>query len=446
MSALLILPTEAAAAQPRQPFDAAALLAAARNTQRAARSKLQVLGDAFECPDARFVSYRRSDFEPQYVDHWYVASQLWADVALEAASANRSEPADERETMLSRCYIQKAQVFLDRQWDYAGMGGFYPRSNATASEVEASVRFGDDNALSGLMLVDLARDTTDPLARQQYLHAARRQAEFLMNGGLWDEKFGGGFWWNTGLGDSDEGKPAQTNALAALFFGRLYELTGDPMYRTWMLRTLLWLDTILYDPNAHLYRWSVGYQDLASKTGAVVHPRFVNYDQSIAIQAQLLAARLDGDANRVSRARAIGEALQNAFWVPGYGYKLDSDGAQIYTSYGAWSSLGHLALYDATGEMRWLEWARDNLEALSGEIRSPDGGFGTQYLKCVGAFVQYCPPGETGWIVDRIRDGAAQAWVQQLQVGLAARANAPNEVDQDNKNPGSGFRPSTALE
>jgi hypothetical protein len=107
--------------------------------------------------------------------------------------------------------------------------------------------------------------------------------------------------------------------------------------------------------------------------------------------------------------------------VPQYGYKLDADGAQIYVSYGAWTSLGHLALYDATNDERWLVWARDNLEALSGEIRATDGGFGTQLLHCVGNLAQYCPPGETGWIVDRIRDGAAQAWMQQLQVGLALR-------------------------
>jgi len=85
---------------------------------------------------------------------------------------------------------------------------------------------------------------------------------------------GGGFWWNTSRGASSEGKPAQTNALAALFFGRLYATTGDESYRSWLLRTLLWMDTILYDPAKHLYHWSVSYQDLANKTGAVINKRF----------------------------------------------------------------------------------------------------------------------------------------------------------------------------
>jgi hypothetical protein len=424
----LVAQASPTSAEPQQPFDAPALIAAARNTQRATRTKLQVLGDAFVCPDARFVSYRRSDFEPQFVDHWYVASQLWADLALRAAvtpldGKTPRVPLDDWDDEDARCYIEKPAVFLDRQWDYAA-GGYFPRSNATGTSVEAEVHFGDDNALTGLMLVDLAEQTSDPLRKRQYVHAARQQAEFLTRSGLWDSVFGGGFWWNTSRGASSEGKPAQTNALAALFFGRLYATTGDEAYRSWLLRTLLWMDTILYDPAKHLYRWSASYQDLANKTGAVISERFVNYDQGIAIQAELLAARVDGDPVRLGRAISTGEAIQSSFWVPGHGYLLDSAGTQVYVSYGAWTSLGHIALYDASGDARWLEWPRANLEALSGELRSTDGGFGTQAFRCVGVLAQYCPPGETGWIVDHIRDGAAQAWVQQLQVALARRATS----------------------
>src|SRR5207253_3173875 len=66
-------------------------------------------------------------------------------------------------------------------------------------------------------------------------HAAQREADFLLleSTGLWDTTFGGGFWWNTGRGDSVEGKPAQTNALAALFFARLSAATNDAPYREW---------------------------------------------------------------------------------------------------------------------------------------------------------------------------------------------------------------------
>ena len=62
--------------------EAATRLSAAAAVQGTTRARLGVLGDAFTCPDARFVSFRRSDAEPAIVDQWYVASQLWADALL----------------------------------------------------------------------------------------------------------------------------------------------------------------------------------------------------------------------------------------------------------------------------------------------------------------------------------------------------------------------------
>src|SRR5207244_4296468 len=69
--------------------EASARWAAAESTQAATRTRLGVLGDAFGCPEARFVSFRRSDAEPELADQWYVASQLWADaLLLETATSN----------------------------------------------------------------------------------------------------------------------------------------------------------------------------------------------------------------------------------------------------------------------------------------------------------------------------------------------------------------------
>src|SRR5712692_7884174 len=62
--------------------ESATRLAAAAAIQGATRARLGVLGDAFVCPDARFISFRHSDADPQVVYQWYVASQLWADADL----------------------------------------------------------------------------------------------------------------------------------------------------------------------------------------------------------------------------------------------------------------------------------------------------------------------------------------------------------------------------
>jgi len=423
---------------PLAAAEAVARLQSAVQTQAAARARLRVLGDAFTCEEARFVSYRRSDAEPEVVDQWYVASQLWADVALLSAATPGSQlgsgdslrdlsvrqpPAgwDEPE---ARCHVDKGFVFLDRLWDHTG-GGYFPRSNPIGTDVSRGARYGDDNSLAGLALLATAETVPDGPLRRRYLHAARREADFLTEGGLWDDTFGGGFWWNTNKGDTLEGKPAQTNALAALFFARLYEATGVPAYRDWALRTLLWMDTVQFDHARQLYRWSVSYQEPAHRLGAAIHQRYFNYDQGIAIEAQLVANKLDGDPGRLVRARSVGEALHASFWGQERGgYNLEAGVEQVYPSYAAWASLGHLALFDFDHDARWLDMARSNADALAVALREPDGGYAYRHYRCGDRTAPGCDSGQ-GWVVDRTRDATAQAWPQHLQSAVAGRVNSP---------------------
>jgi len=402
-------------------------LSAAEAIQAATRARLGVLGDAFTCPEARFASFRRSDSEPQFADQWYVASQLWADALLlrvVTASAPATQPGllawDPQDT---QCYIEKGFVFLDRLWDYSS-AGYFPRADPVGGKVSTGVRFTDDNLVAGLALLESARTTSDPYAVQRYIHAARREADFLVveGSGVWDTTFGGGFWWNTGRGDSLEGKPAQTNALAALFFASLYAATGDGSYRDWALRSLVWLDTILYDPSRQLYRWSASFHDLEHRTGADINSRYFNYDQGIAIQAQLAAMALDGDQNRLARARDTGRAIQATFWAPALGgYNLEAGVDQVLTNYGAWTSLGHLALFDVDGDVGWLELARGNVQALESKLREPDDGYAYRVYRCVDRLAKGCESGSVPQVVDHTRDTSAQAWVQHLQAALAGK-------------------------
>jgi len=275
--------------------------------------------------------------------------------------------------------------------------------------------------VAGLALLETARTTNDPLAKRRYIHAAEREADFLIGSGMWDDTFGGGFWWNTGKGDTEEGKPAQTNALASLFFARLFAATGNTAYKDWALRAQLWLDTILWDPSKQLYRWSIGFTDLTHRSGAKIQNRYFNYDQGIAIESLLAASRLDGDAGRVSRAQAIGRAMHAAFWSSRLnGYNLETGVDQVYTSYAAWTSLGHLALYAQDGNAEWLNMARQNADGLSSRLREPDRGYAYRAYVCINSMATGCAAGPSTIVVDRTRDTAAQAWAQHLQAALAA--------------------------
>ena len=409
-----------------------------------------MLGDATSCAAARFLSYRRSDAEPDLADEWYVASQLWADTALLPRAPtvpplsavpipgpvlaiplalDRSLMAAARNVPETACQVGKSFLFLDRLWDDR-TGGYYPRANLTATEVDRGARYADDNSLTGLALLATAEAAPNPALRERYLRAALRTADFLLQSGLWDDTFGGGFWWNTNQGDTAEGKPAQSNALAAQFFARLYQATGAETYRGWALRTLDWLDRTLYEPTWQLYRWSVHYADPARRTGSpVVSDRYFNYDQSIAIEAQLLAATLTGNRQPLERARAIGRAVPPTFWNQALGgYNLEAGIDQVYTSYAAWTSLGHLALYAWDGDSRWWEWARVNAEAITAVMREPDGGYAYRYYRCVDTTAPGCESPAVASVVDPTRDTAAQAWMQQLQTALAWRCDCPQPV------------------
>jgi hypothetical protein len=414
-----------------------AQLQRAVQTQAAVRTRLRVLGDAFTCLDARIVSYRRSDREPDFVDHWYMTSQLWADAMLLRAVSGLSQQADDG--MLDQaqadtlppaswsqsdatCHLSKGWIFLNRLWDYE-VGGAYARSNPTGTNVERGPRFGDDNALAGLALLATAEVTSDPNAREEYVHEAERQADFLLQSGLWDETFGGGFWWNTSAGQALEGKPAESNALTALFLARLYQLSGQPNYRAWALRTLLWLDTILYEPARHLYRWNAGFSDPEHQVGPQLSANYFNYDQALAISAELVANQLDGDPNRLTRARAVGQAVQDSFWEPYRGgYNLQAGIDQVYTAYSAWVSVAQLALFERDGDERWLQMAQRNADALAASMREADGGYAYRGYRCVDQVAPGCESGTVTWAVDHTRDTSAQAWMQHLQAALAGLA------------------------
>jgi hypothetical protein len=434
-AALLICAALPAHAQQPGPDEAATRFSAAVATQSVARAKLGILGDAFTCPEARLVSYRRSTVEPDFTDQWYVASQLWADVTLLFAAENTPrgdalasplvpqnwDPQD------ARCRVDKGFIFLDRLWDYTS-AGYFPRSNPVGTSVDTTAhRFGDDNSLSGLAFLQAAELTNEPAVRDRYIHSAQREADFLRQTDLWDDTFGGGFWWNTGHGDSPEGKPAQTNSLAALFFARLYAETHNPDDRSWALRTLLWLDTVLYDPARHLYRWSVAYADVPNRAGSLVSQRYFDYDQGLAIQAELAGFALDRDAARQQRARDVGAAIMPTFWSDELGgYNLEAGMQQVYTGFSAWTSLGHLALYDVDHDARWLALTRTNANALAARLRAPDGGYARRSYVCVNTVARGCESGQVHIYVDQTLDGAALAWAQHLETALGYRlASSP---------------------
>ena len=173
------------------------------------------------------------------------------------------------------------------------------------------------------------------------------------------------------MGDTDEGKPAQTNALAALFFARLYGATGNQAHRDAALSTIGWLDAALFDPDRNLYRWSVRYERPDAKAGGPIQSQRTSTTTRASRSRRSWPSRSStATPDRIARAKAIGDAMHTAFWSRDRGgYNLEAGVEQVYTSYAAWTSLGHLALYAQDGEERWLQMAQANAKAIAAQRR-----------------------------------------------------------------------------
>ena len=189
-------------------------------------------------------------------------------------------------------------------------------------------------------------------------------------------------------GDTEEGKPAQTNALASLFFARLYAVTGNAAYRDWALKTQLWLDTILWDPNKQLYRWSVGFTDIPHRTGAKIQNRYFNYDQGIAIES--LLAQPNSTACQSPQPRARGRAHP-----PPSGRQAGRPRKRVSTSpprtqHGP--GLGHLALY-AGRDAAVAGMARQNADGLASRLRAGPGRWLCLSRLCMNSSPRAVRPG-----------------------------------------------------
>jgi hypothetical protein len=401
------------AAQPPPEAIAAVHLARAYETRAFTERTFQHLAGGWDCPRTAFVSYAQSTVLPEAVDQWYHVSQVWGDLAL-------APPGDP----LTRCWASRGFTFLDRLWDRSNpTGGFFARADLEGEELVGTTKWVDDNSLAGLVWMEAALRTNDPLERTLLLGRARETADFLMFGEVWDETFGGGFWWNTDLGDTIEGKPAQTNGLAAAFFLQLYGLTREPAYREWALKTLRWLEAKLYDEQAQLYRWNVHFEDPEQRLGEIVADRFFNYDQGIMIETHLLAEHLlIGDGDHYERAWLLGRRLDLVFWNARLGgYDLEAGIPQVFPVYSAWLTPSLLRLYQRDHDSYWLERASANVDALNRVAwDSAHGGYFHRYYVCRDPSPPGCATGAR-WAVDTTeKHSVDQAWMQRAQAVLAA--------------------------
>ncbi|QPH40856.1 glycoside hydrolase family 76 protein [Pedobacter endophyticus] len=318
---------------------------------------------------------------------WYNVSQIYADAAMVSLGET---------TYLA--YMNNTFKFMENMWDKRDLrGGYFASVNLDGSGA-AGDKYVDDNALTGIVFLEAAEVTTGA-DKQAYLAKAKACGDWLINSGLWDNVYGGGFYWNTAKPE----KPTQTNGLALQLFLKLYSLTGDAIYRDWAVQVNTWLNTKMFDTNTGLYIWKIdGAGD------GVKHNEKFTYDNAIMVEAFILYSKIMNDAAYLTKAQSLGRAMNNTLWNALYkGYVFNTAETRINPAWCAWGSQAMIRLYETDKNESWLVYAKENINRLNIANRNTTN------------FGYYFFAGFDGQNRSTEMETVDQAWMQRIQALLS---------------------------
>jgi uncharacterized protein YyaL (SSP411 family) len=316
---------------------------------------------------------------------WYVVSQIYADAAMIAAGDTTYNT-----------YMNHTFSWMENMWDHTNpAGGYFAACNLDGTGAGGD-KYVDDNSLTGMVYLD-AYDVTTGSVKQAYLAKAKACGDWLINSGLWDNVADGGFWWNTQKTE----KPTQTNGLAMQLFLRLYELTGQMVYKNWAVQVDTWLSSKMYDALSGLFIWKYD-----GPNASVKHNDKFTYDNAIMVEAYLLYSRILSNTSYLAKAQSLGQAMNTTLWNharKAYIFHNDPTQTRVNPAWCGWGSQGMIKLYEADHNKTWLNYARQNIDALNIACRN-----GTNYSYCF--FANLDGSNRAPEI-----EGVDQAWMQRIQ-------------------------------
>jgi len=320
---------------------------------------------------------------------WYNVSQIYADAALVAAGDASALP-----------YMNNTFKFMENFWDKSDMRGGYFASVSLNGTGASGDKFVDDNGLTGMVYLE-AYDITSGADKAAYLAKAKACADWLINSGLWDNTYGGGFWWST----SKPFKPTQSNGVAMQLFAKLYTVTGETTYRDWAVQVNNWLRNTMFDSASGLYIWKID----GAGTGTKHFEKFT-YDNAVMLEADILLGKATNDPSYLSKAQAIGNSMNAVLWnsqYKGYIFNTDPTQTRVNPAWCGWGTQGMIRLYEQDKDEKWLTYARNNIDALNKAARNAD------------SHAYYFFAGFAGNDRAPEIEGVDQAWMQRIQAMMA---------------------------
>ncbi|WP_029286080.1 glycoside hydrolase family 76 protein [Pedobacter sp. R20-19] len=318
---------------------------------------------------------------------WYNVSQIYADAAMVGIGQTKH-----------LAYMNNTFKFMENMWDKKDLrGGYFASVNLDGSGAGGD-KYVDDNALSGMVYLE-AYEVTTGADKQAYLAKAKACGDWLINSGLWDNVYGGGFYWNTLKPD----KPTQTNGLTLQLFLKLYSLTGESIYRDWAKQVNDWLNAKMYDPISGLYIWKIDGTGEGKK-----HMDKFTYDNAIMVEAFILYSKIMNDPAYLTRAQNLGKAMNMTLWNAAWkGYIFNTNETRINPAWCAWGSQAMIRLYEADKDESWLVYAKENINRLNIANRNQT------------TFGYYFFAGFDGQNRSPEIETVDQAWMQRIQALLS---------------------------
>ena len=316
---------------------------------------------------------------------WYDGSQIYADAAFIAAGDTRYTP-----------YMNNTFSWMGNLWDTgSAAGGYFAAANVNGTGAGGG-QYVDDNSLVAIAYLDAYAVSTGTI-QAQYLASAEACANWLITSGQWDKTYGGGFWWDT----DKQVKPTQSNGLALQLFSRLYQITGNSLYRTWATKVNAWLDDQMFDPSNGLYLWQIEAGDVKEKI-------YFTYDNSIMIEADLDYAEALGKPEYVTKAKKLANSLDKVLWDEASGvYAFNTTDPRVNPTWSGWATQALLHLYSVDPKAIWLDHAQRNVDFMNANLRD----------SATGSYYDFC--NLDGSNVQNDIESVDQAWMQRLQVLLA---------------------------
>lgn len=318
---------------------------------------------------------------------WYNVSQIYADAAMVGIGQTKH-----------LAYMNNTFKFMENMWDKKDLrGGYFASVNLDGSGAGGD-KYVDDNALSGMVYLE-AYEVTTGTDKQAYLAKAKACGDWLISSGLWDNVYGGGFYWNTLKPE----KPTQTNGLTLQLFLKLYSLTGESIYRDWATKVNEWLNAKMYDPISGLYIWKIDGAGEGKR-----HTDKFTYDNAIMVEAFILYSKIMNDPAYLTRAQNIGKAMNITLWNAVWkGYIFNTNETRINPAWCAWGSQAMIRLYEADRNESWLVYAKENINRLNIANRNQT------------TFGYYFFAGFDGQNRSPEIETVDQAWMQRIQALLS---------------------------